>query len=107
MHMMSVCYSCNQSTGSHDDIVNLKDHPDHFSRQGQCTLSHQGRLKHIFLLHVDDISLTDTDTRPGLALSMSVTQFSHHIDGTDACVFSQSVRNDFQGLSVATEDDSL
>lgn len=96
-----------QSSGSHDHIVDLQDHPHDLSGKGQCALCHEGRLKHVFLFHVDDVSLADADTRPGLALRVPVPQLSDNGNRADTCVFCKGVGDDFECLGVGPENDGL
>ena len=85
-------------------IVDFENHSDTFGRESQRALSHQSRLQNIILHHIlADSRLPHAD--PGIlnAMRMFVPQFSDNANRVQSSIFSQSVWNNLQSLSIGAD----
>ena len=82
-----------QSASSHNDVIDFEYHAHDLSGESEGALSDEGRLKNVFLLHVDDIALSHANACVLFVVGVPVSELSHHIDWVHACIFGKSVWN--------------
>ena len=81
-------------------LTDFKDHSNAFRGEGDLRGINKQGLHDLHGPHVRYHSLSHIDACRGYPSSMAIAQLSHHLDRVDASVLSESVRYDFEGLSI-------
>jgi hypothetical protein len=85
-----------------DDVVNLEDHADALGGEGERACRDEGWLQHIGLVHIHNGVLLDVQAGVFVSSSVAIAQLGHKDDWVETGVFTESVGDELEGLSICS-----